>query len=208
MVDQQEVEAFVADPGSWADPALAAPLIAPGLRAETAQRLLASPRLARRASRLLADRLGCGDAATLEPVDLALASAPRAVLEAVALRAGAVWHARRVRAIVLGADIALLCTRLGDATRNAALRHGALAPLKGNSPDIDGAGGNGAGGLPDDILRDGTHCLSAWIDALPDWVASRVRLKFQTGPVLTGSTGRHASAVRIVRTLAAEELAV
>jgi hypothetical protein len=203
MYYQQAAEAFVADPGSWANPALAAPLIAPGLHAETVQRLLASPRLARRASRLLADRLGCGGVAALEPVDLALASAPCAVLEAVALRAGAIWHARRVRAIVLGADIALLCRRLGDATRNAALRHAALAPLEGNSPDIDDAGG-----LPDDIVRDGAHCMSAWIDTLPDWAASRVRLKFPGATRPAGSADRHASAVQIVRTLAAEELAV
>jgi hypothetical protein len=205
MVDQLAAEAFVADPGSWADPARVAPLIAPGLRAETAQQLLASPRLAGRASALLADRLGCGDSTALEPVDLALACAPGAVLEAVALRAGAVWHARRVRALVLGADIALLCTRLGEATRNSALRHAVLAPIETNSSDT--APADDADGLADDIARDGARCMSAWIDALPDWAASRVRLKFPGATEPTSSVDRHASAVRIVRTLAAEELA-
>ena len=213
MPDRQAAEEFVTDPGAWADPALVAPLIAPGLRTETARHLLTSPRLAGRASRWLADRLGHGEAAALEPVDRALASASVAVLAAVALRAGAVWHARRVRALVLGTDIALLCTRLGEAARNAALRHAGpdhpgLPPVAANSPDIDGSAADDAGALADEIARDGARCISAWIDALPDWAASRVRLKFPAGSDWPASIDLRARAVRIVRTLAAEELAI
>jgi hypothetical protein len=218
MPDQQAAEEFVTDPGAWADPALVAPLIAPGLRTETARHLFTSPRLAGRASRWLADRLGRGEAAALEPVDLALASACSAVLDAVALRAGAVWHARRVRGLVLGTDIALLCTRLGEAARNAALRHvgpdhAVLAQVAANSTDIDGSAADDAGALADDIARDGAHCIFAWVDALPDWVALRVRLKFPTLKFQSGSDWSagmdlRACAVRIVRTLAAEELAI
>jgi hypothetical protein len=197
------VDSFIDDPGAWADPEQAAGLIVPGLRAETAQRLLGSQRLAARVSRLLAERLGPGDPAALEPVDLALVSADRATLESVALSAGAVWHTRRVRALVLGADIAMLCTRLGDETRRAALRHAALA--------LETAGGNGghaddANALADDIERDGALCMAAWIDALPGWAASRVRLKWRHTLDLPADDDGRASAVRIVRTLAAEAL--
>jgi hypothetical protein len=195
-------QAFITDPGAWADPRLAAPLIAPGLRPETAQRLFASPRLARRASRWLADAVGCGDPAALEPVDLALASASVTLLDSVALCAGAVWHAQRVRALVLGSDISLLCGRLGDATRNAALRH---AP-----PALDGSHPSGrdddAAALADAVERDGTRCMSAWLDALPHWARSRVCLKWPGVRELPAGANGPASAVRIVRALASEAL--
>lgn len=189
------VEAFVAEPGSWADPALVAPLLAPGLNAETARYLLTSPRLGVRVSRYLADRLGRGDHTELESTDLVLACADVGTLHDVALRAGAVWHARRVCALVRGADIAELCDQVGDASRHAALRHAALAP------DDDGAATD-VHSLAADIVRDGTGCMAAWVAALPDWVAGRVRLKW---PDISPSQGQ--PAVTIVRTLAAEVLA-
>jgi hypothetical protein len=203
-------EAFVADPGAWAEPALAAPLIAPGLSADTARRLLASPRLAGRASRLLADRLGWGEAAALEPPDLALVCASGAALRALAVCAGAVWHVRRLRSLVLGTDIALLVSRLGEATRGTALRHAALAPeAGGDSPATDDAAA-----LADDVERDGMRCVAAWIDVLPDWAAARMRLKWQGGsesPVDAQGLDAQGlvaeprgAAVRIVRALAAE----
>jgi hypothetical protein len=209
-------DAFVTDPGAWADPGLAAPLIAPGLQAETARRLLSSPRLAARASRLLLQRLGEGDPAMLEPADRALAAAGGEILEMVAACAGAVWHTRRVRALVLGADIARLCARLGDDTRRAALRHAALAPAEAWAVGANGRSPDEADGLADDIERDGARCLAAWIDSLPDWAASRVRLKWRLGPafaapsfdtdhVAAEDAGR-ACAVRIVRVLSAEAL--
>jgi hypothetical protein len=207
--DPPATQAFVSDPASWADPALAAPLFAPGLRAETARRLFATPRFAGRASASLADRLGRGDATTLHPLDLALAAAPGAVLDAVARHAGAIWHARQIRALVLGADIAQFCARLGEATRTAALRHAALAPDAGNAADIDAdaATTEQAGALADAIERDGVHCLATWIDSLPEWAAARVRLKIPPASAWSISGDARATAMRIVRTLAAEACA-
>jgi hypothetical protein len=192
------VDAFVADPGSWADPALLVKLLALGLSAETARYLLTSPRLGARVSRYLADRLGHGDSSALDPTDLALACADVGVLRDVALRAGAVWHARRVCALVRGADIAELCDHLGDAVRHTALRHTALAPG-------DDGGVNDAHSLVADIVRDGGGCMSAWITALPDWASARVRLKWpDESPSPAGA--RRQAAVVIVRTLAIETL--
>jgi hypothetical protein len=193
--------AFLHDPGAWADPAAAAALIVPGLHTETARRLLHSPRLAVRASQLLATRLGNGNSEALDPVDSALATAPADVLEAMAFSAGAVWHARRVRAVVLGADIAALCHRCGEAAREAALRHAALAP-----DDAAGLGGQ-LDELEDDIAHDGRRCVAAWIDTLPAWAAARVRLKWRAPPLPPLPDPGKVPAVRIVRTLAAETAA-
>jgi len=190
--------AFLHDPGAWADPAGAAALIVPGLQAETARRLLHSPRLAVRASQLLAARLGDGNSGALDPVDSALATAPADALEAMAFSAGAVWHARRVRAVVLGADIAALCHRCGEAAREAALRHAALAP-----DDAAGLGGP-VDELEADIAHDGRRCVAAWIDTLPAWAAARLRLKWRAPPLPPLPDAGKAPAVRIVRTLARE----
>jgi hypothetical protein len=190
--------AFLHDPGAWADPAGAAALIVPGLQTETARRLLHSPRLAARASRLLAARLGDSDSSPLDRLDGTLAAAPADALEAIAFSAGAVWHARRVRAVVLGADIAALCHRCGEAARDAALRHGKLAP-----DDTTALGGQ-FGELEADIAHDGRRCVAAWIDTLPVWAAARVRLKWRPPPLPPLPDAGQAAAVRIVRTLAAE----
>ncbi len=194
--------AFMHDPGAWADSAGAAALIAPGLQAETARRLLRSPRLAARASELLAARLGDGDPQTLDPVDGALATAPADTLEAIAFSAGAVWHARRVRAVVLGADIAALCHRCGEAAREAGLRHAELAP-----DDATDAGGQ-SGDLGSDIAHDGRRCIAAWIDALPRWAAARMRLKWDVRPMAPLPQASQARAVQIIRALAAETCGV
>ena len=192
---------FLTDPGAWADPALVAPLISPGLSPETAHRLLSSSRLAARASSWLADRLGRGDLAALPPEDLALAVATADTLDAVALCAGAVWHAPRVRALVLAADLAMLRARLGDEVRDAALRHGALAPEMARPMAADGSAGN-ADVLADDIARDGAGCMAAWIDALPEWAAARVRLKWQSDSDPPAREDACAEALRIIRALA------
>lgn len=191
-------KAFLHDPGAWADPAGAAALIVPGLQTETARRLMHSPRLAVRTSQLLVARLGDRDSPALDPIDGALATAPADVLEAITFSAGAVWHARRVRAVVLGADIATLCHRCGEAAREAALRHALLAP--DDAIALDGQFGD----LEADIAHDGRRCVAAWIDTLPAWAAARVRLKWRVPPLPPLSDAGRGPAARIVRTLAAE----
>jgi hypothetical protein len=202
MQGRAAVETFVSDPGAWADPELAAPLFSPGLRAETIRRLLASPRLAARASRYLADHLGCGNPDELAPVDLWLAGACPTTQQDVARRAGAVWHARRVCALVLSADIASLCDRFGQSVRSAALRHAELTPDADHSSPADDAAT-----LAEDIEQDGTRCMAAWIDALPDWAAARMRLKWHGEPVPPAWTRQREAAVRIIRAVAQQALA-
>ncbi len=181
---------FIDDPGAWVDPAQVAPLIAPGLMPETAQRLFTTPRTAGRATQLLAQHLGHGDPAALDPADARLLCADAPALEEIATRAGCVWHAGRVRALIANAEIMALTARFGVAARDAALRH------------MDLAAGSGAGSddLHADIMRDGVHCITAWISTLPDWAAARMRLKWPDAQPPTEIAAR----TRIVRNLAGE----
>ncbi|WP_158921292.1 hypothetical protein [Acidisphaera sp. S103] len=125
-----------------------------------------------------------------------MACADVGTLRGVAAQAGAVWHARRVCALVRGADIAELGDQLSEAVRHAALRHVALTP-----EDVDATPS-----LVADIMRDGRGCMAAWIAALPDWVSARVRLKWADASQPPAGA-RTQAAVAIVRTLAAEALA-
>ncbi len=184
------LERFIDDPGAWADPALAAPLIAPGLMPETARLLLTSPRTAARASRMLAQQLGRGDPAALDPADVALLSADTAQLDGITACAGCIWHGQRVRALIANADIMALTARFGAKARETALRHADLAAGPQEASDD----------LHADILRDGMRCMTAWIGALPDWAAARMRLKWADDRIPDEAEAR----VRIVRTLAGE----
>ena len=94
----------------------------------------------------------------------------------------------------LGADIAALCHRCGE----AALRHALLAP------DDAAALGGQLDELEADIAHDGRRCVAAWIDTLPAWAAARVRLKWRAPPLPPLPDTGKPSAVRIVRALAAE----
>ena len=160
------MSAFMGDPGAWADPAQVAPLIVPGLTAGTAARLMASPRTGRRASALLAAALGTGDVLALPAADAALVLASPETLLSLATAAGAVWHARRVRALVMAADIAAFVARFGQVARDAAMRH---APPPGVT-DAPGAS------LAADVAADAARCIQAWIETLPAWAAARMRL--------------------------------
>jgi hypothetical protein len=165
MSGAQTVLAFRDAPASYADPALVAALIAPGLRAQTAKALLSTPRTATRAAALLAAILPDAGPKSLDPLDARLITADPASLDAVSLAAGAVWHGKRVRALLRGADIAALEAACGPAARRAALRHGPPGETIQEGPD-----------LLADIRRDAATCLAAWVASLPAWAASRMRL--------------------------------
>ncbi len=184
------LDSFVDDPGAWADPVSAAPLIASGLMTETARRLLRSPRTATRASHVLAQQLGRGDPGALDPADAILLSADTARLDGIAVCVGCVWHGQRVRALISNADIAALNVRFGTRAREAALRHTHFATgSQGESNDLHA-----------DILRDGMRCIAAWINALPDWAAGRMRLKWAGDHIPDAVETR----TRLVRMIAGE----
>jgi len=183
--------AFLDDPLSSALPARVAPLLAPGLRPATAARLIAAPALAAPLSRWLAEQLGRGDLATLEAADRGLALATADVLAAVALRAGAVWHAAAVCRLVHGPALAAFLEACGAEARAAAIRHRNLA-----MPDAAVVAD-----LPHAVQHDGAAALAAWLAVLPDWAASRVRLRW-AGDVPPPAAPGDRRAVAIVRALA------
>lgn len=158
-------ERFLDAPAAWADPALAANTLSPGLLANTASLLLHDHRFAPRATAILADRLGRGDLATLAESDRGLVLAGPAALSQAASLAGAVWHGARVRALVLAGDLAALQARHGAQARSSAMQHRTLSPATA-----------GTGNLLDDIAEDGVRCVCDWIALLPKWAGARVRL--------------------------------
>lgn len=193
MSGARSMAAFMGDPGAWADPAQVAPLIVPGLAAETAARLMASPRTGRRASALLAAGLGTGDVLALPAADAALVLSSPETLLSLATAAGAVWHAQRVRALVMAADIAAFVARFGQAARDAAMRH---APPPGVA---DAAGAS----LAADVSADAARCIQAWIATLPPWAATRMRL---VHPAASMPADHGPARAALLRRLAAEVL--
>lgn len=165
MSGAANLDDFLHDPGAWAESSLVAAQVAPGLQAETVRRLMASPRLGARASRILASQLGAPDSAPFNPQDARLVLASFAQLQAVASAAGAVWHGRRVRALLRGQEIAALTERFGPQLREAALAHAPPDTAPETTDD-----------LAADIERDGQACLIHWLATLPAWAAARLRL--------------------------------
>jgi hypothetical protein len=165
MSGAHTLAAFRDAPASTANPALAAALIAPGLLAQTAQTLLTAPRSAARAAALLAAMLPQPGPDELDALDARLVTAVPSALDAVTFAAGAVWHGKRVRALLRGADIAALEAACGPAARPAALRH--APPVAGVTQGPD---------LAADIARDAAACLAGWVASLPAWAAARMRL--------------------------------
>ena len=142
--------------------------LVPGLSPATAERLLKSPRLGERARALLAGNAAASMMA-LTDADRTLAEAGSDGLDRAASLAGAVWHADRVRGLMLARDLQPFLDAHGPAARDAALRHADLAPSP--APDL------GDMRLADQVREDGLACVSAWIETLPTDAANAVRLR-------------------------------
>ena len=149
-------------------PSRLAPRLAPGLAAVTAERLLNSPRLGQRVRRWAAQ--GAEDALhALAFDDRLLGESGVEGLRRAAMLAGAIWHALRVRGLILARDLQAFIDAHGAAARELALRHAVLAPA------VEDAG-SAERSLAEAVAEDGRACLSAWLDALPPAAAAAVRL--------------------------------
>lgn len=180
---------FMDDPGVWAAPDAVARVLGSAVLPATAARLLASPRVGRRASAMLAGMLGAGSLDELDAVDRPLALAPAAALQQAAELAGAVWHAPRIRALVMAAEIAAFAAVHGPDARQLALLHAGLAPAADRSdPDLDAA-----------VALAGRRCMAAWTAALPGFAAARVALKWMREEPPAEDRDR---AVQVVRAVA------
>lgn len=177
-------------------PSRLAARLAPGLAAATAERLLASPRLGAQARRWAVE--GAEDAVHALGFDdrLLAESGPDGLRRAAAL-AGAVWHAGRVRGLILARDLQGFIDRCGPAARALALRHAALAP-----PAADA--GSAELPLADAVAADGRACLSAWLDALPPSAAAAVRLALPEGDEAQPGPAHREHGPRLLRAVAEE----
>lgn len=157
---------------AYADPArLAAWLAEQGVPAAAGGHLLASARLQPRLAELLIERLALAPC----PAEAFAADEARiALLEGADLArliacCGAIWHGRRLRHVILGADLAAL-----DGKVDAGLRRIALGCL-----DL-AAEPEGELTIPEllaAIEQAGSACLDAFAQTLPPALGARLRLK-------------------------------
>ena len=199
------VAAFRDDIAAWALPERVAPLLAPGLARETAQRLMRSRTLRAPCSAWLARTLGPVEGFdALDPQQQRLVLADGEVLDKAAFLAAAVWHARRICALVLAPDIAAFVAEHGQAARDAALRHLSLTPAPAEiSAPPAAADTPQRADLTALMAADGRACVAAWIDQLPAAIGARVRMKLPYGRDVPPRTPHNQYGPPIVRAIAA-----
>ena len=138
-----------------------------GIGAGLVERLMAEPRLRLRLVDITVGRLGPTGA--LNQAQAAILGMARGALDALALRVGAVWHARGAARIIDGPTRRMLTARWGDDVVAFALNGLPLAP-----PDepVDLA--------PETMVAlapaEGSACLAAWCAVQPAPIASRIAL--------------------------------
>lgn len=194
---RDDAAVFADDIAAWALAERVAPLLAPDLKPAIAERLLRSETLRAPCSAWLVRTLGpLTSVDGLEPDEKRLVLAPGTALKEAARLAGAVWHARRICALVLAADITAFVAVHGRLARDVAVRHLALTPLQMDPSQ------HAADDLAEAIAADGRASVAAWIDQLPPPIAGRLRLK----RLLTEETTPHTEHQRygplIVRAIA------
>lgn len=154
-----------------------------------AERLRGCRRIASRFTLLAARRLGPLPNALTTTQDRLLRMDVEA-LQALALRVGAVRHARGVLRVIDGAEMRALTSAIGPDARDAALRWPTLAS--------DGPPANDPPPLAERIGRAGRHCLHEWCDLQPSAIGVRVRLLL---PGASSGGAEAALSVRIIEAL-------
>jgi hypothetical protein len=156
-------------------------LLPVGISPELKERLRQSSRLHHRLSAVLDRRFelkpsGGNDLDTPEGRFVQLDGE---ALVAMIRRAGAIWHANTISAIILAQPLRRLVSWLGRDNHRVALRHVQLSTTDaedaflGDEPDIEG--------LCLAIERDGLICINAWSRHQPEALAKRLRLKLPPG---------------------------
>ncbi|MDH3660598.1 MAG: Yop proteins translocation protein K [Alphaproteobacteria bacterium] len=201
-------------PAAYCHPGRIAALLPEGLPTSFQGRLQGSRRLCLRLSAVLTKRFAL---LPLMADDLATPEGHFAQLEGQELanaisRIGAIWHAQKIRKLILAEPLRRLIERLGPDNYRAALRFIDLAPEDEDARDGDHA----EGGAPDvDLLlgrieRDALIAVSAWRRHQPPALAERLRLKLPPCPEVDDDPpASHADrgliiVDRVVTTLAAE----
>lgn len=170
--DPVEWQAFLDEPAAYAEPLRLAACFDGAIGEAACVRLLGTARLRTRLSNLLAKhhRLPAPlDVAEIDEADRAVALASAEELREIALRAGAIYWANSFAGIIDGQKTAALHTALGEELCAFAVANRDLAGAPQPHPP--------AGEIRERVASDGWQCLAAWFDAVPAFVAARVRLK-------------------------------
>ncbi|TIN10702.1 MAG: hypothetical protein E5Y14_09175 [Mesorhizobium sp.] len=167
-----EWQTFMSNPAGYADAARLAQCFGGTIGEAACERMLRSQRLHQRLSVLLLDRYGLSGAVSNQPADetdLAIALSSGEELEELALRAGAIYWAGSLAAVIDGRQASALQAALGAEICAFAVANRDLAgPMQPLEPldDIDRR-----------VHADGLRCLGAWCQAMPGETSMRVRLK-------------------------------
>lgn len=173
-------------PAAYCHPDRIATLLPDGLPVGFRDRLMGSTRLRLRLSSLLARRFRLAPccAGDLDTPEGRFAQLEGEDLKSALLLAGAIWHARRIRKIILAEPLRHLIERLGRHNHRAALRFIDLAA----DDDAESAAGDDESALPNvetllgRIERDGLLAVNAWCHHQPAALAGRLRLKLPPCP--------------------------
>ncbi|MGI9490612.1 MAG: SctK family type III secretion system sorting platform protein [Geminicoccaceae bacterium] len=174
-------------PAAYCHPERIAKLLPDGLPAGFRDRLIGSARLRHRLSSLLARwfRLAPCCAGELETPEGRFAQLEGAPLENALSRVGAIWHARKIRKIILAEPLRHLIESLGRDNYRAALR---FIDLAAEDDAADEGADDDAQALPDvenllgRIERDGLIAMNAWCHHQPAALAGRLKLKLPPCP--------------------------
>lgn len=164
-------------PAAYCHPGRIGALMPEGLPVIFRDRLQASTRLKLRLSDLITERFqlqACtaDDLATPEGRFVQLEGDD---LESAVRRIGAIWHAHKIRKIILKDTLRDLIQQLGRDTHRAALRFIDLAPKDDDdAPDVETLLGW--------IERDGLIAVNAWCRHQPACLGERLRLKLPPCP--------------------------
>lgn len=169
-------QTFWSNPASYADAGWLSECFDGQIGFDACERMLETPRLQARLSKLLAERydLTAKDLPRLpEQVDRQIALASGNELERLALRAGAIYWANSLAAVIDGRQTGAIQAALGSELCALAVANRDISgPVKPLEPLDD---------LSGKIFADGLSCLESWLQDAPPQLAKRVRLKLANG---------------------------
>ena len=163
---------FVQLPSTYADPAWLVSCFGGAISQEAGRRLLASRRLRKRLSHLLADQHqlpAADEVQVIDEADQPIAYASAEQLSEIAMKAGAIYWAATLARTISGREAAMLRNGLGSALCTLALANKDLAgPEQPLEPLVT---------IRERVEADGWRCLAAWRQAVGEPVTARLRLK-------------------------------
>ncbi|PAQ10926.1 hypothetical protein CIT26_06375 [Mesorhizobium temperatum] len=180
-----EWRTFMSNPAGYADAARLAQCFDGTIGEAACERMLRSQRLHERLSELLLDHYGLTAAVSDEPadeVDRAIALSSGEELEELALRAGAIYWASSLAAVIAGREAAALQAALGaDLCAIAVANRDLTGPMQPLKPLED---------IHPRVYADGLSCLGAWCRSMSGETSMRVRLKLMPHELVDQTTAK------------------